>query len=194
MRERPAAIAALSSYFAGENLDPISIAGRSKSLTFIDVVSSGRTFGELVGLLRQWSERDKADWNAMQRRLRFVGLTKRRKTSPKTWRWQQHQGWLAEVPDAAVKNVSVTPWVLDWMASDLPKLTPSHTLHRWTLIRGGGPPRGCDHLAAIWVARRLYDLGRTRKERLALAATIAKLREMRDPWLRSLVLKLRRRR
>jgi hypothetical protein len=83
--------------------------------------------------------------------------------------------------------------VLHLMAMESPKLTPSHTLDRWSLIRGGGPVHAQEHLAALHIACRFYDLGRTRKERLALAAAISKLRNMDDPWLRGVVLKLRHR-
>jgi len=128
----------------------------------------------------------------VQRRIRFIGLTKREKHSPKTWRWQQHQKWLADLPDAKVGNVSVPYPAFSLMADRLDKLTPSHTLHRWALVRGGGPVRGEKQMVGLQMACRLYDLGRSRDERLALAAAIAKLPDMRDPWLRSLVLKLRR--
>lgn len=193
-RENPEAFAALASYFAAEKLDPKAIATRTKAVTFIDVVASGFTFGNLVGCLKLWNRQHQGDWNAVQRRLRFVGLTWREHTSPKTWRWQQHQDWLASVPDATVKNVSVPDWIFQWMGGSLPKLTPSHTVDRWTLLRGGGPPRRREHLAAVQLACRLYDLGRSRAERLALASQIARLRrDMRDPWLRTLVLKLRQR-
>src|SRR5262249_28660426 len=94
-RENPEAFAALANYFAAERLDPSAIASRAKSVTFIDVVFSGSTFGDLVGYLRLWNKQHHGDWKAVQRRLRFVGLTKRKKTSPKTWRWHQHQDWLA---------------------------------------------------------------------------------------------------
>jgi hypothetical protein len=191
-REDPEAFAALRSYFAAERLDPAAVACRVKPVTFIDVVSSGTTFGNLVAFLRVWARHDQVDWNAVQRRLRFIGLTKRRATSPKTWRSQQHQLWLGQAPDAAVRNVSVAPWVLEWMAHDLAKLTPSHTLGRWAQLRGG-PGRNAEQLAGLRIACRLYDLGRIREERLALAAAIAALPDMRDPWVRGVVLRLRRR-
>jgi len=189
----PVAMAALSSYFAAERLHPSAIAARERGVTFIDVVDSGTTFRNLIECLKLWNNRHKGDWNAVQRRLRFIGLTPRKKTSPNTWRWQQHQDWLAWVPDATVKNVSVPVWVCQWMAGSLPKLTPSHTVDRWALLRGGGPARNDERLAAVHLACRLYDLGRSREERLALSAEIAKLPGMRDPWLRTVVLKLRKR-
>jgi hypothetical protein len=49
-REEPGALAALGSYFAAERLDPVSIATYGKAVTFIDVVSSGHTFGKRGGV------------------------------------------------------------------------------------------------------------------------------------------------
>jgi hypothetical protein len=73
------------------------------------------------------------------------------------------------------------------------KPMPSHTQDRWMLLRGGGPVHEAENLIGVRIACRLYDLGRSRRERLALATAIAALRDMRDPWLRGVVLKLRRR-
>jgi hypothetical protein len=192
-REHPEAFAALGSYFADERLDPGAIASFGKAVTFIDVVSMGGTFRNLVACLKLWCRQEKADWNAVQRRTRFVGLTPREKTSPRTWRWQQHQDWLAELPDAKVKNVSAPYWMIQAMAAYLEKLTPSHTSDRWALLRGGGPSRDPRHIKALSIACRLYDLGRTSDERHALATEIARLHHMREAWLRNIVLRLRSR-
>src|SRR5262249_33430466 len=78
----PVAMAALSSYFAAERLHPSAIAARERGVTFIDVVDSGTTFRNLIECLKLWNNRHKGDWNAVQRRLRFIGLTPRKKTSP----------------------------------------------------------------------------------------------------------------
>jgi hypothetical protein len=191
-RKHPQAFAALASYFEVERLDPGAIAAFGKAVAFIDVVSSGGTFCNLVSCLQLWCREKRVDWNAVQRRVRFVGITVREKASPKTWRWQQHQDWLAELPDAKVKNVSVPYWVFQDMAGNLDKLTPSHTQDRWDLIRGGGPPRNPKHARALGIACRLYDLGRSTKERRSLAGEIARRRgDMRSAWLRGVVLKLR---
>jgi hypothetical protein len=190
-QENPRALAALGSYFANERLDPNAIAAYGKAVTFIDVVDTGSTFRNLARCLQLWSSQQRCDWNAVQRRIRFLGLTARQKTSPKTWRWQQHQDWLRELPDAEVRNVSMPFWLARWMTSVLEKVTPSHTVDRWALIRGGRRKWSRERHIALKTACRLYDLGDTRSERLALAAKITRHADMSDPWLRSIVLKLR---
>jgi hypothetical protein len=192
-RERPRAVKALGSYFATERLDPNSIAGYGKAVTFIDVVDTGATFRNLARCLQLWSRQQRCDWNAVQRRIRFVGLTARGKNSPNAWRWHQHQDWLRELPDAEVKNVSMPLQMIQLMADVLDKVTPSHSVDRWAEIRGGKRKWTRERDLALKAACRLYDLGRTRTERLALAARIARLTAaMRDPWLRATVLRLRR--
>jgi hypothetical protein len=191
-RDKPRAVSALGSYFTTERLDPNSIAAYGKAVTFIDVVDTGHTFRNLVRCLQLWSKQQRCDWNAVQRRIRFVGLTARQKTSPNAWRWQQHQNWLRELPDAKVKNISIPLWVLQWTADLLHKATPSHTVDRWAEIRGGRRIWSKERDLALKTACRLYDLGSTRPERIALAGRITRHQNMSDPWLRAIVLKLRR--
>src|SRR5262245_43123900 len=191
VRYNPHAVAALGSYFVAERLDPSSICCDGKAVTFIDVVSTGHTFCNLIRCLQLWSAQQGCDWNGVQRRIRFVGLTAQQKNSPNTWRWQQHQEWLRELPDAQVKNVSLPLWLFQLMADQLPKATPSHSVERWAQIRGGRRTRSEERDLALRTACRLYDLGRTRAERLALAAKTARLAEMRDPLVRGIVLRLR---
>ena len=56
------------------------------------------------------------------------------------------------------------------------------------------PPRDKERLAALRLAVRVFDAGRTKAERKRLAAELAQQREMREDWLRTLVLDLRGRR
>jgi hypothetical protein len=67
-------------------------------VTFVDVVSAGGTFGELFQLLDEWIDETREPWDVVRRQLRFVGVTIRRKTSPNTWRWQQHASWTTRLP------------------------------------------------------------------------------------------------
>ncbi|MFI6826045.1 hypothetical protein ACIBG5_02990 [Kribbella sp. NPDC050241] len=59
-------------------------------LYFVDLVFEGSTFGNLYAVLRRWIDDDRAQWDVIRRPLRFIGSTARTKTSPNTWRWQQH--------------------------------------------------------------------------------------------------------
>jgi hypothetical protein len=145
----------------------------------------------IVRLLHLQAARDGVDWNAVQRRLRIIGLRIRTKNSPNTWRWQQHQSWLGLIPDAVIKNVSAPAHYLAYMANHQPKVTEPFRPERW----------GAEHSArrrdeptrqAIAFATRLFDLGATRTERRALVARIARTPDMRQPATRALVLQLRR--
>lgn len=106
-KEHPEAIRAMRSYLGSLGLSPVGLATRERPAAFIDLVASGDTFGRLVTFLHNWSRDVGYDWNAVRRRVRLVGITERKKTSPNTWRWQQHAAWLPLLGRASVKNVSV---------------------------------------------------------------------------------------
>src|SRR5205814_1227638 len=80
---------------------------RERPVAFIDIVSTGGTFGNLVGLLHSWCVQNGSDWPAVQRKIRIIGLPKREKTSPKTWRWWQHAEWVGLLEAGTIKNVSI---------------------------------------------------------------------------------------
>jgi hypothetical protein len=86
-------LAGLFDYFTQEGVNPAAIARASRPLALVDLVAGGGTIESLVTLLKEQAAREGMDWNAVQRRLRIVGLISRGKTSPNTWRWQQHQDW-----------------------------------------------------------------------------------------------------
>jgi hypothetical protein len=54
-----------------------------------------------------WIAEERAQWDVIRRKLRFVGVTVRHKTSPNTFRWQQHAPWTRLLPARAVVNVSL---------------------------------------------------------------------------------------
>lgn len=89
-KEHPEAIEAMRSYLQQLGLHPEGLATRRRPAAFIDLVSTGDTFGRLTTFLHNWARDIQYDWKAVRRRIRLVGITERTKTSPKTWRWQQH--------------------------------------------------------------------------------------------------------
>jgi len=178
-------------YFRSERIDPQSLASSGKVVRFVDVVAYGRTFLWLVRTIRAWSERERADWNAVKRRIGFIGLTSRTKNSPNTYRWQQDDAWLQHGENIFVKNVSVHRFVLNYFADTGPKVTPSHNRHRWGSEEALRPPREEERLMALRGAVQLYDLGKDRTERSLFARVLAEQPEMSEPWLRRLVLELK---
>lgn len=97
----PRKIGRLRRHLESLSLSPSAIIGRNRATGLIDVVVSGDTLGHLVLFLHHWSSESRTDW----RQLRIAGLTERTKTSPKTWRWQQHAAWVKLLNKSAVKNV-----------------------------------------------------------------------------------------
>ncbi len=188
----PERLSAFFDYLAAEGVDPASIAAGGRPLALVDFVARGGTFANLVALLKLHAQRDRVDWNAVQRRLRLIGLTLEKHTSPNTWRWHQHQDWLNVIPDARVKNVSVPAHIIWHLANDQQKVTQPHHPGRWDREGISGPGgAGAVERQALAFAAKLYDRATTCVERARLAAEITALPEMRQAATRRLVLRLR---
>ncbi|WP_239154022.1 hypothetical protein [Amycolatopsis sp. FDAARGOS 1241] len=107
---------------------------RGRPVVFTDLVHSGGTFETFVALLRDWASDDGVAWAEVRRRPRFLGITSREATSPKTWRWQQRADWTSDLPASAIRNVSLDGGVWHDLGNPQPKLTRSFTASAW-------PPR-----------------------------------------------------
>lgn len=183
----PEKLAGFFDYLDEEGLTPSAIASGPRPLALIDFVSEGGTMENMIRLLKLHAKRDGADWNAVQRRLKIIGLRVRTHNSPNTWRWQQHQDWLHLIPDAIIKNVSAPGHLLYFIANTQPKVTRAHHPGRWIANEDNHEPITPAQLKGLAVAVGLYDAGRTRGERQQLARTITKAPEMRQPATRRIV-------
>jgi len=83
-------------------------------------------------VLRRWIDDDQAQWHVIRRQLRFIGITARRKTSPNTWRWQQHADFAGELPAAAIRNVSMDGRLWSYFGDYQPKAAASFRRHAWS--------------------------------------------------------------
>ena len=171
---------------------PQALARRSRPATFADVVNVGSTFTELFMLLRDWTAEDRAPWDVIRRKLRFVGVTVRHKTSPNTFRWKQHASWTRQLPARAVLNVSLDWPTWTYLADRQVKLTRSFTPDRW-LAGAAGPDHGEPTRQALAEAVALVAYGHSPVGRTELARAIAGEPGLAEPWLRSLVTDLSRR-
>ncbi len=177
---------------AASGLAPQALARRSRPATFADVVHGGSTFTELFTLLQDWIAEDRAQWDVIRRKLRFVGVTVRHKTSPSTFRWQQHAPWTRLLPARAVVNVSLDWPAWTYLADQQVKLTRSFTPERW-LAAAAGPDHGEPARQALAEAVALVVYGRSAAGRAELARAISGEPGLAQPWLRSLVTSLSRR-
>ncbi|MFC0033457.1 hypothetical protein ACFFMM_28435 [Micromonospora chaiyaphumensis] len=171
------------------DVTPHALARRRRPVTFVDVVHEGSTFAELFELLDDWIAESREPWEVVRRKLRFLGVTRRRKTSPHTWRWQQHAEWTRRLPAASVQNVSLHALVWSYFGDHQTKLTRSFRPDRW-LRPDDGPGRDERARQALAEAVALVAYGRGASGRRALASGIDREPALAQPWLRSLVRRL----
>lgn len=166
-------------------ITPASLARRARPVTFVDVVSSGSTFRSLFTLLHDWITEERETWPVIRRKLRFVGVTSESKTSPNTFRWQQHADWTLRLPAASVVNVSLDRPTWSYFADRQRKLTKSFGPRRWI----DGPAeidRDDKTRQALAEAVRLVELGRAREVRRMIARAMEGEPALAEAWLRTL--------
>lgn len=174
---------------AGVGAAPHDLARGDRPVTFVDVVSEGGTFTDLYTLLRAWIDESREPWPVIRRKLRFVGVTNRRQTSPNAYRWQQTDApWTGDLPARSVVNVSVDPAVWWYFGNYQPKLTRSFRPEQWTAgDDAGAVDRAELTREALAEAVALVAYGRSRDGRRAIARAVGGEPALAEPWLRSLV-------
>lgn len=177
---------------AALSLTPARIAAAPRPVAFADLVASGSTFGSLSDSLATWAREEGVDVHAVRRRMRFVGITTRTKNSPSTWRWFQRVRWAGDYPRGALRGVSIPGWFWGYLGNYQEKMMPSNASYAWGTDHLMHPSRDPEAFEALKLAYRLHEHARTRDERQRLAAELVRRDEMREPWLRSLVVAIRR--
>ncbi|HEU5367951.1 MAG TPA: hypothetical protein VFU69_05790 [Ktedonobacterales bacterium] len=188
--DRSEARAGLRAYLASMQLQPEQLARRERPVALVDLVATGGTFRNLIALLHEWSQENGADWGAVKRKVRIVGITQREKQGPHVWRWQQHADWLSLLARGAVKNVSAPLVFWLYLGNTQDKVTEAYTPWRWANEEPIVPSYTDEHLRALRLAVKLFDLGRTRERRAAFARLLSQEPAMSHPWFRALVREL----
>ncbi|MEU4247533.1 hypothetical protein AB0F15_09000 [Amycolatopsis sp. NPDC026612] len=186
-RLRPAEATQLRANLAAHGLSPAALARGSRPVVFVDVVSSGRSFGQLIGILRDWADDERADRAAVVRRIRILGLPRRTHTSPNTRRWQQHAKWTRELPAGAIRNVSLESAVFSYFADHQQKLTRSFGRDLWSAEDVREPAHDHRTRRALAEAVAIVAAGRSPTVRKRLARTMTREPAIAEPWLRDLV-------
>lgn len=170
---------------------PNDLARRDRPLAFVDVVHAGSTFTELFDLVRDWVEEEREPWPVIRKKVRFVGVTSRTKTSPNTWRWRQHAPWTDQLPANAVVNVSLDPCAWSYFGNYQTKLHRTFRPKDW-VADIEGPQRDDKTRTALAEAVAVVKVGRSKDGRRSLARAMANEPTLAEPWLRSLVTHLSR--
>ena len=186
-RTFPTAIPAIRSYLEHLNLHPRGLVSRTRPVAFIDLVATGSTFGRLVNLLHTWSLETGTDWCDVRRKIRLVGITEKTKTSPNTWRWQQHVEWRDMLGRGVVKNVSIPAELWDYLGNRQFKVTRTYGTAHWGDESNARPYYGKQQLMALCSAFDLFEAGKTTARRNKFVAYLARETAMRQPWFRALI-------
>lgn len=179
-----AEITAARRILASVGVTPHALARRTRPVTFVDVVYEGETFTELYALLRDWIDEENETWPVIRRKLRFLGVTSRGKTSPNKYRWQQDAPWTRELPAKAVINVSLDPRVWSYLGDHQDKLTRSFRPDDW-LAESDAPNRDELTRQALAEAAALVTYGRSVTGRRALARAMDGEPALTTSWLRA---------
>lgn len=190
-QENPEAVVAMRQYLGQIGLHPEAIATRKRPVAFIDLVLSGDTFGRLITFLFNWSNEIGYEWQAVSRRIRLVGITVRTKTSPNTWRWQQHADWIRLLKSGSVKNISVSRDFWSYLGDYQPKVSRSYTPERWGDSELSSPSYAADQLKALRLAFDLFELGRRKEKRLEFVSYLTEESAMKNAWFKSILMELR---
>jgi hypothetical protein len=173
-------------------LAPAGLVAASRRQVLADVVLEGSTMEHLVMGLARWARHEGVDVRQMVRRLKIVGVLRREKTSPNTWRWNQHAEWITELGGPAVENIAVPRTYWRYVGDDQEKVGVFHPRERWNSQLSEEESRAPGRLAALGQAVRIYDLASTAEERHRLTAVLSRHQRMREPWVRALVATIRR--
>ena len=190
-QEHPEAINAMRAYLRHLGLHPEGIATRVRPAAFIDLVLTGDTFGRLVTFLRNWTNSNEYDWNAVKRRMRLIGITEKTKTSPKTWRWQQKASWVSVLQSRSIKNVSIPHALWHYLGNYQYKVSQSYTPSRWGDSELSSPTYSEEQLKALRLAYNLFEFGRTKERRQQFISLLVNEPAMKHQWFRNLVQEIR---
>jgi len=187
----PKSFNSLKKYFEELDIDPVAIKRYKLPTSFVDVVSEGGTYGQIFKLLNNWSNELQNDSVAMNKKIRFIGITLRKKTSPNTWRWQQQTEWTKYLKSSNIRNVSVDYGFWDRVANYQPKVTKSFTPKMWETEQAQSPIHSEERIKALNEAHSLYNSGKSKDEKQLFVKELLNKQSMKLDWLRNLALEIK---
>ena len=187
--ENPSTVEALKEHFRECGLSPEQIISRKEKTLFTDLVASGGTFGQIAAFLLSWAEEEHLCAKDLRRKLGFLGITWRTKTSPNTHRWQQESDWVDRLQIRNIRNISIPGSLWDHLGNTQEKASQANPPTSWGTDSILQPPREESNLLALRTAYDLYHRGL--HERDTFTRLLAEEKAMKEPWFRRLVTELR---
>jgi hypothetical protein len=180
----------LRDQFRESHIAPSDIIAGEKKVAFVDLVYTGETFGNLSQILLDWAKEQRIDVPSFKRKVRFIGLTIRQKTSPNTWRWNQNVEWIREYKDNTAKNVSISTRFWKYLGNTQDKASISNTPWRWGTQEMTFPPREETHINGLNIAYDAFLFGQN--SRREFTDILSRQSGMKEELFRHLVSHLRR--
>lgn len=188
-KELPQSYIALQQHFRELEIAPHQLVSTSQGICFTDLVLSGGTFEQLFFFLKTWTDEEGLDFTSVIRKFGYVGITRRQKNSPNTWRWHQQLSWVQEHHGIYIKNVSVPESLWNYLGNDQEKVTKGNVPEDWGRDVILLPSREESNLKALRQAFDIYNLGINQKQQTA--AQLAMCSEFKESWLRALSMEIK---
>lgn len=187
--QSPDSYNALKQHFQELDISPQQITSSRRGICFSDLVASGSTFQQLFFFLETWCEDEAYDFKSVINKIGFIGITRRQKNSPNTWRWHQNHGWTKGNSDLYIKNVSVPDSLWSYLGDQQHKVTRGNIPEKWGRRDLLLPPREENNMKALRQAYQIFNNGVNEKKQMA--AHLSSLPEIREHWLRALAMELK---
>jgi hypothetical protein len=131
-QQRPYVYKSLKEHFLDCEISPKEIIQRKKKTYFTDVVATGGTFEQIASFLIDWSNEENLNAKDLRLKFGFIGITWRKKTSPKTWRWQQKSEWVDDLQMKNIKNISIPGSLWDYIGNRQDKVSKANPPDLWS--------------------------------------------------------------
>jgi hypothetical protein len=186
----PHARASLREYFSDLHAGPAAILSRPRPTTFIDLVSTGATYGKLIEFLLAWGQAEGHSSHQLRERMRFVAIIQRTtRPKPKARHWWQGVAWPRDFRLKQIRNIVVSYTLWDYLGNQQPKVARTHPPEVWKDESMQSPPREEENLKAL---RRAADLVRAGlDDRDVFSQMLADEAAVTEGWFRRLIGELR---
>jgi hypothetical protein len=200
--DRPHELLAFRAYLDTLGLSPQKLIHRERPVALVDLVWTGHSMEELLGLLSLWAKEQNADWSAMTRNLRLVAIINNNDADPPLTLWdrQRNRGscagkWYSDRAECRamhgrgqVREVAVPSQLWEFLGDWQAKVTPSYPPTLWGSPKAARPCHAFEHLEGLRAAHALYEAGCLSRVRAQFVRRLADDDvAMREPWCRAML-------
>ena len=188
-KKNPDSYMALKEHFRALGISPNQLIECKLGVCFVDLVYEGFTFERLFEFYSRWCEEERLDTASVWKKIRFLGITSRKKNSPNTWRWYQEADWLLNNPYITGQSIAIDRFFWSYMGDYQSKTINPNRPKDWSDESILIPPRDEKRLEALGLAYAFYSYGLN--DKLKFCKDLAKLQGCKESWIRSLSLEIK---